>query len=173
MADSVTSAQWRIFFDALGEANSVSIACRKSKIPRSTAYWHQKNDVNIKERWQEALQTGVEYLTDAATERAVIGVTSTHRSFSRGELVYEEVETKYSDGLLKMLLAARDPAFRQTTNDQVQAKLQQELTRMLDLFQRKLSPEIYQQVIEVLANGDDVIDAATTSQEKIRYLTGD
>lgn len=173
MDTAVKPAQWRIFFDALGEANSIAIACRRSGIARATAYWYRKNDANIKERWEEALQTGVEYLTDAATERAVIGVVSTHNSYFKGELVASHIETKYSDSLLKMLLAARDPAFRQTANDQVQAKLAQELTRMLDLFQRKLPADVYALVVEVLSNGDDVIDATTTSQEETRYLTSD
>jgi hypothetical protein len=169
-----TVHQWNIFFDALDEAESIATACRKSGIPRSTAKWNQKNVKWIKERWEEAEQNAVDYLKDAATERAVIGVSSTYNIYNRdGDVVASRVETKYSDRLLLALLAARDPAFRNSSSDQVQQQLTRELTRMLDLFQRKLPPDVYALVIEVLSS-DDVIDVAPIiSEEAPRYLNGE
>lgn len=167
--------QWRIFFDCLDNAESVATACRKSKIPRSTVEWQRRNVNWVKERWQEAIENGNDYLKDAATERAVIGVTSTYNTYNRdGEIVASHVETKYSDRLLLALLAARDPAFRQSSSDQVTQRLTQELTKMLDLFQRKLSPDVYAQVIEVLSNADEMIDVTPIiSQETPNQLEGD
>jgi len=165
-----TTNQWRIFFDSLSRAESIATACRKSGIPRSTAKWNQKHVDWIKVRWEEANANGVDYLKDAALERAVDGVTSTHATYYKGELVATHTETKYSDRLLLALLAARDPAFRQSSGDQVQQRLTQELTRMLDLFQRKLPPDVYAMVIEVLSS-DDVIDVAPIiSEETPRFL---
>lgn len=160
--EQITPNQWRIFFFALETAESVSTACRKSKIPRATAYWQRANIKWVAERWQEALEAGTDYLKDAATERAVHGVESVHESYHRGELVARHVETKYSDRLLLALLAARDPSFRQTNNDQIQQRLIQELTRALDVLQRKLAPEIYELVVDALASADDnIIDVST------------
>jgi len=169
MREEIKPDQWRIFFASLEKAESISIACRKSRIPRATAYWSKANVGWIKERWEEALAAGVDYLKDAALERAVDGVTSTHQIYDRnGKLVSEYTETKYSDRLLLALLASRDPSFRQSSADQVQQRLVQELTRMLDLFQKRLAPDVYQQIIDVLATSDDFNQVGT---EAPRYLT--
>lgn len=166
----VTQDQWRIFFASLEFAESISTACRKSKIPRSTFYWHKNNDRVIAERYQEAIEAGNDYLKDAATERAVIGVTSTHHQYNnKGDLIATHTETKYSDRLLLALLAARDPSFRQTTNDQVQNRLIQELTRVLDVLQKRLPPEIYEMVIEVISTSD-TIDVSPIGTQTPRYL---
>lgn len=158
---NVTQEQWRIFFFSLSMAESISTACRKSKIPRSTVYYFKRIDKVINERWQEALEAGTDYLKDAATERAVVGVDSVHEQYHRGELVARHVETKYSDRLLLALLASRDPSFRQTNNDQIQQRLIHELTRALDVLQRKLPPDVYQLVVDVLSSADDtIIDAS-------------
>lgn len=163
---NVTQNQWRIFFDSIGQAESISTACRKSNIPRSTFYFFKRSDRVIAERFQEAQEAGTDYLKDAATERAVDGVTSTHRVYNRGELVAEHIETKYSDRLLLALLASRDPSFRQTNNDLVQQRLVQELTRALDILQRKLPPEMYELVVDALASADDnIIDVTFPNRQ--------
>lgn len=159
---NVTQNQWRIFFASIEKADSIATACRKSNIPRSTFYYFKRSDRVIAERYQEALEAGTDYLKDAATERAVDGVESVHEQFHRGELVARHIETKYSDRLLLALLASRDPSFRQTSSDQVQQRLVQELTRMLDVLQRKLPPEIYEMVVDAIATSDDnIIDVST------------
>lgn len=169
--ETIRPEQWRIFFHSLECAESVSTACRKSKIPRASAYWHRSNTRWVAERWEEALSAGVDYLKDAATERAVNGVSSTHHQYnSRGQLIATHSETKYSDRLLLALLAARDPSFRQTPSDQVQAKLIQELTRVLDALQKRLPPDIYEMVIEVISTSD-TIDVSPISTQTPRYLT--
>ena len=163
--DAVKPDQWRVFFHSLSVAESISTACRKSKISRATVYWSKKHVVWVSERWEEALAAGVDYLKDAALERAVDGVTSTRHQYTPGgKLIATQVETKYSDRLLLALLASRDPTFRNNSSDQVQTRLTQELTRMLDLLQRKLAPEIYEQVVAVIAAGDNVINANAFSE---------
>lgn len=160
--------QWRIFFTSLEKAESISTACRKSHIPRATAYWSKANVGWVRERWEEAINAGLDYLKDAALERAVDGVTSTHHVFDRnGKLVSEYTETKYSDRLLLALLASRDPSFRQSSSDQVQQQLVRELTRMLDLFQKRLAPDVYAQIIEILSTSDDFNQVGS---EAPRYL---
>lgn len=160
-------AQWRIFFDSLSNAESITTALRKSDIPRTTAYHYKKHDRIINERWEEAILAGTDTLKDAARERAVDGVTSVHEQYYRGELVARHVETKYSDKLLLALLQSRDPSFRQTASDQVQARLIQELTRVVDVLQKRLPPDVYEMVVEILAT-DDV--NSSNSQEAPRYL---
>src|SRR5262245_58992372 len=152
--NTIEPAQWRIFFASLEAAESVSTALRKSKISRGLAYYYKRTEKVIAERWQEALEAGTDYLKDTATERAVNGVESVHEQYHRGELVARHVETKYSDRLLLALLASRDPSFRQTNNDQIQQRLVIELTRALDVLQRKLAPEIYELVVDALASAD-------------------
>lgn len=169
MNEEVTPNQWRIFFASLEVAESVTTALKKSKIPRSTAYWQKRNTQWVNERWQEAIEAGNDYLKDAATERAVVGVTSTHVQYHRGEIVATHTETKYSDRLLLALLAARDPSFRQTPSDQVQARVIQELTRVLDVLQKKLPPNVYEMVIEAIATSD-AIDVSNIGTETPRYL---
>lgn len=170
MREEIKPDQWRIFFASIERAESISTACRKSHIPRATVYWSKANVGWVKERWEEALQVGVEYLKDAALERAVDGVTSTHHVFDRqGRLVSEYTETKYSDRLLLALLASRDPSFRQNSSDQVQQQLIRELTRMLDLFQKRLAPDVYEQIIEILSTSDDFNQIGS---EAPRYITG-
>lgn len=169
MSDEVTPNQWRIFFASLEVAESVSNALRKSKIPRSTAYWQKRNVQWVSERWLEAIEAGNDYLKDAARERAVEGVTSTHVQYHRGEVVATHTETKYSDRLLLALLASRDPSFRQTSSDQVQQRLIQELTRVLDVLQKRLPPDVYEMVIEIISTSD-TIDASPIGTETPRYL---
>lgn len=167
---TIKPEQWRIFFDTLSTGLSVREACKKSGIARKTAYRARSNIDWIRERWEEALIEGNEYLEDTAHERAVVGIASTHNVYTtRGELVSSHVETKYSDRLLLAMLAARNPAYRQAASDQVQQRLLQELTKMLDLLQRKLPPDVYEQVVDVLSSGYENVDP-TNRAETPRYL---
>lgn len=156
---TIKPQQWRIFFDTLSTGLSVREACRKSGISRQTAYRAKDNVDWIGQRWQEALLEGAEYLEDTAHERAVNGVTSTHHVYTtRGELIASHVETKYSDRLLLAMLGAKNPAYRQSASDQVQTRVFQELTRLLDLLQKKLPPDVYEMVIEAIATDTGIID---------------
>jgi len=166
--ETVQPLQWRKFFDTLSMGLSIRKACEDSGISRATAYRY-RNDPDfawVKERWETALQEGAEYLEDTAHERAVDGVTSTYRQYSiKGDLISEQVTTKYSDRLLLAMLAARNPAYRNSASDQVQQLLIKELTRVLDLLQRKLPPDVYEVVIEILSTDDNATISATAAPQ--------
>jgi hypothetical protein len=160
-ADTISAAQWEKFFNRLGKAYSVSNALSYAKIDRSTAYRYKKNSKHIAARWEQAIADGAEYLEDTARKRAVEGVRKETGVYYQGDLIATEIEIKYSDGLLRAMLAARNPAYRLDSASQVQQQVMQELAKMVDLLQRKLPPDVYAQIIDVLALGDDgIIDVS-------------
>lgn len=158
---AISSGQWVKFFNRIAKGYSVSNALQHAKIDRSTAYRYKNTYPDISSRWEQALADGAEFLEDTARKRAVEGVKRTTGVYYQGILVGVETEIKYSDRLLLAMLAARNPAYRFDGGTQVEQRVMQELGKMLDLLHRKLPTEIYAQIIDVLAVGDDTIDADT------------
>lgn len=93
------------FLDVLRRTCNVTLAAQACDITSGTAYHHRKTDPIFQERWDEALQEGVDLLEAKAHERAFRGVD---------EPVYykgDEVGSvrKYSDALTMFLLKAHRP----------------------------------------------------------------
>jgi hypothetical protein len=93
------------FFAALAETASVSHASTAVKISRQTAYTRREQEPEFAQRWEEALQLGVEALEDEATRRGFHGVD--RPVFHQGEVCGTIRE--YSDTLAIFLLKAHKP----------------------------------------------------------------
>ena len=171
--DTVSANQWEKFFRRVAKSYSISNALTYAKIDRSTAYRLKKANAHIAARWEQAIADGTEYLEDTARKRAVEGVQKQTGIYYQGECIAVETEIKYSDGLLRAMLAARNPAYRLDSQSTVEQRVMQELSKMLDLLAKKLSPDVYKLVIDVLSAGDDgVIDvSAEVSQAAPKAIT--
>jgi hypothetical protein len=93
------------FFRHLARTASVSTACEKTGLRRSSVYWLRNNDPAFAARWTEALDLGVEQLQDNAMKRAIDGV---ERPVWRGGEKVGSV-THYDNRLLQFLLKAHRP----------------------------------------------------------------
>ena len=67
-------AKVNAFFQHLGRTGSVTLAAARAGLRRSTLYHLRKHHSGFAERWQEALDMGVERLQDDAMRRAIEGV---------------------------------------------------------------------------------------------------
>jgi hypothetical protein len=100
------TAKWRkIFLAELAKTPNVLLACLKAGIGRSAAYAHRRKYPKFAERWDDAIDDGVDCMIDEAMRRAVKG---TKRGvWHQGKRV--GVEREYSDTLLIFLLKAHRP----------------------------------------------------------------
>lgn len=94
-----------LFLDTLRKTVNVTLAAQSVGISSGTAYRHKKEDILFSERWDEALQEGIDLLEHRAHERAFQGVDEP--VFHKGDIVGHV--TKYSDGLTMFLLKAHRP----------------------------------------------------------------
>lgn len=94
-----------LFLDTLRKTVNVTLAAQSVGITSGTAYRHKKDDIIFAERWDEALQEGIDLLEHKAHERAFQGVEEP--VFWRGEIV--GYVNKYSDALTALLLKAHRP----------------------------------------------------------------
>lgn len=100
------------FLEAFAKTGIVVMACEELQLPRRTVYFWRDSDPEFKRRYDEdAMAEAIEMLERAAWIRATEGVQRIKRRYDRqtGELLEEDVETRYSDGLLETLLRARAP----------------------------------------------------------------
>lgn len=101
------------FVDALRETCNVSAAARIVGMGLSTVYKHRKDDIIFAERWDEALQEGIELLEYKAQQRAFDGVLE--------PVFYQGMEVgsvrKYSDTLTMFLLKAHAPERHRDRSD--------------------------------------------------------
>ncbi len=94
------------FLDTMRLGWSVTRAARAANVDRKTVYRWREEQPEFAEAWEDALAEGGETLEDAATERAVEGVSEP--VFNKdGDTVGHRV--KYSDTLLMHQLEARMP----------------------------------------------------------------
>lgn len=93
------------FLDTLRTTCNVTLACQAVGISSSTAYHHKRDDIVFAQRWEEALQEGIDLLEAKAHERAFDGVNE--------PVFYQGCEVglvrKYSDSLTMFLLKAHRP----------------------------------------------------------------
>lgn len=94
-----------LFIDTLRTTVNVTLAAQAVGISSGTAYRHKKEDILFSERWDEALQEGVDLLEHKAHERAFEGVDEA--VYYKGDIV--GYVTKYSDPLTMFLLKAHRP----------------------------------------------------------------
>lgn len=95
------------FLDALRETCNVSAAARQVGFNVSTVYYHRKEDIIFQQRWDEALQEGVELLEFKAQQRAFEGVDEPvfHKGYpsivyqtdAEGHMIFETVEQEVDD----------------------------------------------------------------------------
>lgn len=94
-----------VFLDVLRETCNVTLAAQACGISSGTAYRHRKEDIIFAERWDEALQEGIDLLEAKAHQRAFEGIDE--------PVFYQGMEVgsvrKYSDGLTMFLLKAHRP----------------------------------------------------------------
>jgi hypothetical protein len=101
----VPPARLADFFRVLAETASVSTACERTGLRRSTVYQLRDGDPAFAARWTESLALGVEQLEDNAMKRAIAGV---ERPVWRGGEQVGSV-THYDNRLLQFLLKAHRP----------------------------------------------------------------
>ena len=93
------------FLSIFSDCASVSVAARKSKVPRSNIYMWLKEEGMFKELYEAACEEAVGALEDEAVRRAYAGTLKP--VFQGGKRVGAIRE--YSDTLLIVLLKARAP----------------------------------------------------------------
>ncbi|WP_162993539.1 hypothetical protein [Asaia bogorensis] len=107
-----------VFLDHLKKSANVSEAARAAGIDRKTAYNWRRGDGLFCEKWKQALEEATDLLEAEARRRAIHGYEEP--LLYGGRLVCDAegnpvTRTRYSDGLLRMLLRAHRPAsFRDT-----------------------------------------------------------
>ena len=94
------------FIAALTENGVVSKACEAAEIDRRTAYRWRKDDPDLAEQWEDALETFADKIEDAARQRAVDGWDE--NVTSNGKVI--GTKHVYSDSLLLALLKAKRPS---------------------------------------------------------------
>lgn len=105
------------FLNALGDIGSITQACKKSRVPRSTIYTWLSEDKEFEKKHEEICQLVLGLLEDEAHRRAVEGTT---RPIYQGGKKVGTIK-EYSDTLLVVLLKARAP-------EKYRDRISQELT---------------------------------------------
>lgn len=94
-----------VFLETLRKTCNVTLASQAAGITSGTAYKHKQSDALFAERWDEALQEGIDLLEAEAHRRAFQGTDE--------PVFYQGAECgtvrKYSDGLTMFLLKAHRP----------------------------------------------------------------
>lgn len=113
----VTAKQKELFLEAFAQTANVSYACEVAGTTRRSAYNWREKDKDFSDKWDEAYETAVDRMEEAARSRAVDGVRK--RKFWQGEEIKvrnEEtgkmepyLEVEYSDQLLMFLLKSHRP----------------------------------------------------------------
>ena len=83
-----------LFLKALTETVNVTLSCRKAGVPRRTVYDWREADAAFADRWDEALEEGIDLLEAEVHRRAFEGVE--RPVYYKGERVGEW--RHYSDG---------------------------------------------------------------------------
>lgn len=102
----VTQRRRKIFLKTLAKTGRIGYSAKAAGYSCSTYLARiRRLDPDFSAQWDEALDTAMDILEDAAHERAVDGVEEP--VFHKGEIVGYKL--RYSDGLLTTLLKANDP----------------------------------------------------------------
>ena len=102
----VTQRRRKIFLKTLAKTGRIGYSARAAGYSCSTYLARVRRlDPDFSAQWDEALDTAMDVLEDAAHERAVDGVEEP--VFHKGEIVGHKL--RYSDGLLTTLLKANKP----------------------------------------------------------------
>jgi len=101
----VPAAKIKSFLHHLAQTGSVSLAAARAEIRRSTLYLMRQSDEAFAERWDQALDMGVERLQDTAMNRAMHG--SPRPVWRNGKKV--GTVQHYDNRLLQFLLRAHRP----------------------------------------------------------------
>ena len=104
----LNEARVEAFLTTLSEIGSVSEACRRHCICRTTIYARRDEDETLAAAWEQAKALAVEALEDEAHRRAVVGIKKT--IYYQGEKC--GTERVYSDHLLTLLLRGNNEKYR-------------------------------------------------------------
>jgi hypothetical protein len=100
------AARWRrVFLDELAKTCNVALASDKAGVTRQTAYRHRRLFPRFAEKWDDAIDKGVDALYAEARRRGLEGVKK--GIWHQGKRVGSE--RQYSDLLLIFLLKAHRP----------------------------------------------------------------
>jgi hypothetical protein len=99
------AAKVNAFFHHLGRTGSVTVAAQRAQLRRSTLYQRRQDDEAFAERWEQALDLGIERLQDNAMNRAMNG---TPRPVVRNGQQVGSVR-HFDNRLLQFLLKAHRP----------------------------------------------------------------
>lgn len=94
-----------MFLAALRERGVVGYACKAAKVARSTMYAYRERHKRFAAEWDDAIEDALDAMETEGFRRAVEGVEE--GVFQQGAQV--GIIRKYSDGLLKFMLAAKRP----------------------------------------------------------------
>lgn len=102
--DAFTPGRRRIFLKHLARTGCIADAARLTGVSARTVYNHQENDREFARHCALAIEMAGGGIEQIAYERAVAGVPE---QFACGGKVY--TRTRYSDGLLRLLLQGANP----------------------------------------------------------------
>jgi hypothetical protein len=93
------------FIENLRATCNVTLAAQAAGVSSATVYKHKQSDVLFAERWDEAIQEGIDLLEHKAHQRAFDGVSEPvfYQGFECGSV------RKYSDALTMFLLKSHRP----------------------------------------------------------------
>ena len=147
-----------LFLKALTETVNVTLSCRKAGVPRRTVYDWREADAAFADRWDEALEEGIDLLEAEVHRRAFEGVE--RPVYYKGERVGEW--RHYSDALATFLLRAHRPekyrdapkAGASAEEDKAEEKTEEELEyeRKAQAY-RKMMEEIWAEAEAEQAGG--------------------
>ncbi len=130
-----TPQQAAQFFRVLAASGSVSLASKRSGIPRTTLYAHRAAHPAFAKRWAEALGLGVEKVRDEVFRRALVGIK--RPVFQAGQMVGK---VKHFDNrLLWSLLKAHEPETYGAKRPQALGGAPFDLARRLDAADERVA----------------------------------
>lgn len=151
-----------IFLQALRETCNVTRAAQAAGVSTSTVYSHKDNDALFAERYNEALEEGLDMLEDNVRKRAFEGLiepvfhqgypTFVYQRDEFGHLVYQEIEIKDEEGNTtewrKEPLVVMDPE----TGRPMQNGVRKYSDGLAQFFLKAHRPEKYRERSEVNSN---------------------
>lgn len=131
----LTPQQAAQFFRVLAASGSVSLAAKRSGVPRTTLYAHRAAHPAFAKRWAEALGLGVEKVRDEVFRRAIVGIKKP--IFQAGKMVGK---VKHFDNrLLWSLLKAHEPETYGAKRPQALGGAPLDLARRLDAADERVA----------------------------------
>lgn len=108
------------FIAALATTGNVTLSCKLAEFNRRAAYDRKNSDPAFAEKWEAALELGIDALEDEATRRALEGTEKP--VFHQGVICGHVKE--FSDTLMIFMLKSRRPEkFKDRISNEITGKL--------------------------------------------------